>query len=125
MHLERLCAVERYPGHVFTSPDDLAKHIAYMIIPDLLAQDQRRETPRETGNLLYASSIGVLVPMFLMPLVAAMLFSILGVWWQAASLAFLSTAGTAALAVTYLGGRDGGLPTGLCRSSRLPGRPRP
>ena len=102
MHLERLRAVERYPGYVFTSPDDLAKHIAYTIIPDLLAQDQQRETPRETGNLLYASSIAVVVPLFLMPLVAAMLYYILGVWWQAASLAFLSTAGTAALTVTYL-----------------------
>jgi hypothetical protein len=36
-HLERLRAVERYPGFTFTSTDNLAKQIAYTVILDLLA----------------------------------------------------------------------------------------
>jgi hypothetical protein len=39
-HLARLSAVERYPGERFTSPDNLAKQIAYTAILDLLAKDR-------------------------------------------------------------------------------------
>jgi hypothetical protein len=37
-HLQRLRTIERYPGCVFTSPDQLAKHIAYTAILDLLVK---------------------------------------------------------------------------------------
>ena len=37
-HLARLKKVDRYPGHTFTSPTDLAKHIAYTAILDLLVR---------------------------------------------------------------------------------------
>jgi hypothetical protein len=37
MHLERLRAVERYPGCTFTSPENLAKQILSSAILDLLA----------------------------------------------------------------------------------------
>jgi hypothetical protein len=40
-HLERLRAVERYPGFTFASPDNLAKQIAYTAILDLLAETRR------------------------------------------------------------------------------------
>ena len=45
MHLQRLSEIERYPGFTFTSPDNLAKQIAYTTILDLLAQDQRGGPP--------------------------------------------------------------------------------
>ena len=44
-HLARLKAFHRYPGCEFQNPDDLAKHIAYSAILDLLVEDyaaQRR-----------------------------------------------------------------------------------
>jgi tetratricopeptide (TPR) repeat protein len=57
MHLQRLRAVEHYPGITFTSPDNLAKQIAYTTILDLLAQDQRGEQPREPrGRVSEATS---------------------------------------------------------------------
>jgi hypothetical protein len=37
-HLERLRAIERYPGCSFTSPDNLAKHILASAVLDLLAK---------------------------------------------------------------------------------------
>jgi hypothetical protein len=37
-HLVRLKAIRRYPGCTFSSPDDLAKHIAYGGILDLLVK---------------------------------------------------------------------------------------
>jgi hypothetical protein len=39
-HLARLAAVERYPGSVFMSPDNLASQLAYTKIIDLLARAQ-------------------------------------------------------------------------------------
>jgi tetratricopeptide (TPR) repeat protein len=42
-HLERLRGVERYPGSMFTSPDNLAKQIAYTTILDLLANQGAAE----------------------------------------------------------------------------------
>jgi hypothetical protein len=41
-HLKRLRAAERYPGCTFTSPDNLAKQIAYTTILDLLAAERQR-----------------------------------------------------------------------------------
>jgi len=46
-HFERLEAVRRFPGCDFTSPDDLAKHIAYSAILDLLVEDYAEQTARE------------------------------------------------------------------------------
>src|SRR5262249_7338674 len=37
-HLARLKKADRYPGHTFASPADLAKHIAYTAILDLLVE---------------------------------------------------------------------------------------
>jgi hypothetical protein len=52
-HLARLRAVERYPGgSPFTSPDNLAKQIAYTAILDLLA---KAPSPRKPNNLPFAS----------------------------------------------------------------------
>ncbi|MGC2220875.1 MAG: tetratricopeptide repeat protein [Methylocella sp.] len=51
-HLARLRAVERYPGSTFTSPDNLAKQIAYTAILDLLA---KAPSPRKPNNLPFAS----------------------------------------------------------------------
>ena len=45
-HLARLKKVERYPGHTFTSPADLAKHIAYSAILDLLVKAYGEEVAR-------------------------------------------------------------------------------
>ena len=46
-HLARLKAVHRYPGCEFENPDDLAKHIAYSAILDLLVKDYAEKTARE------------------------------------------------------------------------------
>src|ERR1700730_8135734 len=52
-HLAGLRAVERYPGgSPFTSPDNLAKQIAYTTILDLLA---KAPSPRKPNNLPFAS----------------------------------------------------------------------
>ena len=46
-HLARLKAFHRYPGCEFENPDDLAKHIAYSAILDLLVKDYAEKTARE------------------------------------------------------------------------------
>jgi hypothetical protein len=51
MHLQRLRAVERYPGFTFTSLDNLAKQIAYGTILDLLAKQKRGQPAREALGL--------------------------------------------------------------------------
>jgi hypothetical protein len=45
-HLARLETVRRYPGCAFASPADLAKHIAYTAILDLLVKDYASEAAR-------------------------------------------------------------------------------
>ena len=54
-HLARLSAVRRFPGYTFTSPADLAKHIAYTAILDLLAKARAEEPARQPRNLPFAS----------------------------------------------------------------------
>ena len=53
MHLQRLSECERYPGFTFTSPDNLAKQIAYTTILDLLAKDKHvgRRATREASPM--------------------------------------------------------------------------
>ena len=46
-HLARLKAFHRYPGCEFENPDDLAKHIAYSAILDLLVKDYADKAARE------------------------------------------------------------------------------
>jgi Domain of unknown function (DUF4062) len=54
--LARLRRVERYPGSsTFTSPDNLAKQIAYTTILDLLAKTRAEAPPRKPRNLPFAS----------------------------------------------------------------------
>jgi tetratricopeptide (TPR) repeat protein len=45
-HLARLKQAERYSGHTFTSPADLAKHIAYTAILDLLVEAYGKDVAR-------------------------------------------------------------------------------
>jgi hypothetical protein len=45
-HLARLKAFHRYPGCEFENPDDLAKHIAYSAILDLLVKDYADKAAR-------------------------------------------------------------------------------
>jgi tetratricopeptide (TPR) repeat protein len=45
-HLARLKKMDRYPGHTFTSPADLAKHIALTAILDLLVEAYGAEVAR-------------------------------------------------------------------------------
>jgi len=45
-HLARLKKADRYPGHTFASPADLAKHIAYTAILDLLVEAYGAEVAR-------------------------------------------------------------------------------
>jgi tetratricopeptide (TPR) repeat protein len=54
-HLARLKAMGRHPGCTFTSPDNLAKQIAYSVILDLLAKGRAERTPRRPKNLPFAS----------------------------------------------------------------------
>ena len=55
-HLARLEAVGRHAAaHSFTSPDNLAKQIAYSVILDLLAKARAERTPRRPKNLPFAS----------------------------------------------------------------------
>jgi hypothetical protein len=54
-HLARLKAVRRFPGCTFTGPADLAKHIAYTAILDLLAKERARKPVRQPRNLPFAS----------------------------------------------------------------------
>jgi hypothetical protein len=77
-HLARLREVERYPGNVFTSPDNLAKQIALTTILDLLAKAQ--STSRQFSGSDVAKTIGL-------PVAAA--FSVLAIWLAARPLARL------------------------------------
>jgi hypothetical protein len=84
-HLARLRAVERYPGSTFTSPDDLAKQIAYTTILDLLAKAQ------STSDQFYGSDIAKILG----PLVMAAPGAFVG--WFAGHSAALGPALTALL----------------------------
>src|SRR5262245_52845512 len=77
-HLARLREVERYPGNVFTSPDNLAKQIALTTILDLLAKAQ--STSRQLAGSAVAKTIGF-------PVAAAL--SVLAIWLAARPLASL------------------------------------
>jgi len=55
-HLARLEAVGRHAAaHSFTSPDNLAKQIAYSVILDRLTKARAERTPRRPKNLPFAS----------------------------------------------------------------------
>jgi tetratricopeptide (TPR) repeat protein len=54
-HLARLQALNRFPGCIFTSPDNLAKHILGTAIVDLLAKAQAEVPRRQPRNLPFAS----------------------------------------------------------------------
>jgi hypothetical protein len=57
-HLDRLRAVERYPGCTFRSPDQLAKQIAYTTILDLLAME-RGGTPSRVPHTKTSPTVRV------------------------------------------------------------------
>jgi hypothetical protein len=79
IHLERLRAVNRYPGVTFTSPDNLAKQIALTTVLDLLAKDKRAQQPREARAFPYSSLSAVLLMLLLTPPAADHLTKTLGV----------------------------------------------
>jgi len=79
VHLQRLRAVERYPGFLFTSPDNLAKQIVLTTILDLLAADKRGHLPREGLGFPFPSLIAVLLILLLTPPAADQLAKTLGV----------------------------------------------
>jgi tetratricopeptide (TPR) repeat protein len=54
-HLARLRALKRYPGCIFTSPDNLAKHVLASAILDLLVKAGLAKPPRRPKNLPFAS----------------------------------------------------------------------
>jgi hypothetical protein len=54
-HLARLEAVKRFAGCTFTGPADLAKHIAYTAILDLLAKARAEKPAHQLRNLPFAS----------------------------------------------------------------------
>jgi hypothetical protein len=100
MHLQRLSEVERYPGFTFTSPDNLAKQIAYGAILDLLAREQSNEAARESRGLPYASLITILFLVLLTPLAADQLTKAFGLTF-AAPIALLGGIGGLLLALIY------------------------
>src|SRR4029077_18469081 len=69
-HLDRLRAVERYPGCTFSSPDKLAKRIAYTTILDLLAKERGRQRSRTGHGFPAAGFIGILALLLVTPLPA-------------------------------------------------------
>ena len=99
-HLQRLRAIERYPGITFTSPDNLAKQVLSSTVLDLLVREQRGEIPREARGLPYASLIAVLFLLLLTPLAADHLTKAIGLTF-AAPISLLGTAGGLALALMY------------------------
>jgi hypothetical protein len=99
-HLERLRAIERYPGITFGSPDQLAKQIAYTTILDLLAKERSGAPSRVARGFPYAGLIGVLFVLLLTPLVADQWAKTLGVS-PAAPLALLLAVSGVALALLH------------------------
>jgi hypothetical protein len=57
-HLDRLRAVERYPGCTFSSPDQLAKWILSTAILDLLVNERGGEVSRLAVSFPYVGLIG-------------------------------------------------------------------
>ncbi len=100
MHLQRLSDIERYPGFTFTSPDNLAKQIAYTTILDLLAKDKHVELPRDPQGFPYAAIGAVLFLLLLTPLAADHLTKTIGLT-LAAPISLLGAAGGLALALLY------------------------
>jgi hypothetical protein len=100
MHLQRLSDIERYPGFTFTSPDNLAKQIAYTTILDLLAEDRHVESPRDPRGFPYAAIVAVLFLLLLMPLAADHLAKTIGLT-LAAPISLLGAAGGLSLALLY------------------------
>ena len=99
-HLQRLRAVERYPGFTFTSPDNLAKQIVLTTILDLLATDKRGHIPREARGFPYSSLIAVLFILLLTPPAADQLAKTLGVS-LAAPISLLSAVSGLTLALIF------------------------
>ena len=62
-HLSLLKSGERYPGFTFTSPDNLAKQIAYTTILDLLAKEQPQVS--SAGDVVIISGHGNQVTVYL------------------------------------------------------------
>jgi hypothetical protein len=100
MHLQRLRAIERYPGFTFTSPDNLAKQIVLTTILDLLAADKRGHLPREARGLPYSNLIAVLFVLLLTPPAADQLAKMLGIS-LAAPLSLVGAVSGLALALIY------------------------
>jgi hypothetical protein len=100
MHLQRLSDIERYPGFTFSSPDNLAKQIAYTTILDLLAKDKQAEPPRDPRSFPYAAIVAVLFLLLLTPLAADHLTKAIGLT-LAAPISLLGAAGGLALALLY------------------------
>ena len=100
MHLQRLSDIERYPGFTFSSPDNLAKQIAYTTILDLLAKDKHIESPRDPQSFPYAAIVAVLFLLLLTPLAADHLTKAIGLT-LAAPISLLGAAGGLALALLY------------------------
>jgi hypothetical protein len=69
-HLDRLRTVERYPGCIFKSPDNLAKHIAYGAILDLLAADMANTRPAALAEPLLDMAATVVVDLMRLVCVA-------------------------------------------------------
>jgi hypothetical protein len=99
-HLNRLGAVERYPGCTFASPDQLAKQIAYTTILDLLAKERGGAPSGGTHGFPYAVLIGALFVPLLASLLTEQWARTLGVA-IAAPLALLLVASGLALALIY------------------------
>ena len=99
-HLERLERIEHFPGYYFTSSDNLASHIAYTTILDLLAEDRAKEAPRDSHGIPYAAIIGALLLLVVTPLVAEQLTRMFGLTLGAAT-TLIGGVGGLALALMF------------------------
>jgi hypothetical protein len=100
-HLDRLRAVERYPGCTFASRDQLAKQIAYTTVLDLLAKERSGATPRDAGWLPFAGLVIGMLVILVTPSVSDQWAKMLGVP-VAAPLALMLAVGGFALPFSYL-----------------------
>ncbi len=82
-HLQRLGAIEHYPGCSFTSPDNLAKQILSSTILDLLVKEQRGQTSQAAENPLYSTLIVVIFLLQLMPPMVDQLTKVIGLAFAA------------------------------------------
>lgn len=106
LHLQRLSEIARYPGFTFTSPENLARQLAYTAVLDLIAREaaaklRPAESVHHSREFPLASIVVVLALLLLTPIAADRLTAMFGLTLGVTAW-LIGGVGGAGLALAYL-----------------------